>query len=177
MPRTLGRFWLAIAIVMSTIVWTAATPVANLPSTSRYLAGASGGDGGPNSGGVVAATESGWVHRELARGAFEFQRSIENGERTVVGLNAGLDDAGEPGFAAFDLPPGTLEEQLSRLDAVRRRRDAGAAARAIEEVAEACRGESNVMPAVLGAVEADVTLGELGRTFRDTLGRWDFPLW
>ncbi|GLZ36281.1 methylmalonyl-CoA mutase [Lentzea sp. NBRC 105346] len=125
-------------------------------------------------GGIVSATEQGWVHAELARTAFEDQRRIEDGTQLVVGVNTHLEgDDEQP--ALFEIPDDTLDRQLARLDMVRARR--GDTGHAIKEVAEACRTGQNVMPAVLRAVDADVTLGELGRTFRDELGRWEFPLW
>jgi methylmalonyl-CoA mutase N-terminal domain/subunit len=127
-------------------------------------------------GGIVAATESAWVHGELSRLAFEAQRAIEEGERLVVGINVQTEGDGQH-IQPFELPADTLERQKARLEAVRRRRDGGAATRALERVAVACRERENVMPAVIEAVDADVTLGELGTTFRDALGRWDFPLW
>ncbi|QFZ21196.1 methylmalonyl-CoA mutase family protein [Saccharothrix syringae] len=127
-------------------------------------------------GGVVAATESGWVHSELAGTAYADQLAIETGEALVVGVNTHLDgDDEQP--ALFELPDGSLERQTARLAAVRARRDRAAAAAALDAVARACRDGSNTMPAVLAAVDADVTLGELGRVFRDELGRWEFPLW
>lgn len=126
-------------------------------------------------GGIVAATEQGWVHSRLGAIAAQDQRALEDGSRRVVGLNADLDAADAP-IETFTLPEGTLEQQCARLAAVRARRDPQAAADALRDVESACR-EGNVMPSVLAAVDADVTLGELGRTFRDSLGRWVFPLW
>jgi methylmalonyl-CoA mutase N-terminal domain/subunit len=127
-------------------------------------------------GGIVAATERGWVHAELARTAFEDQQAIENGESLVVGLNTHV-EGDDPELTLFKLPTGALEHQLARLEMVRARRDSRAAAAALDAVARACRDGANTMPAVLDAVDADVTLGELGRVFRDELGGWEFPLW
>lgn len=127
-------------------------------------------------GGIVAATEQAWVHRELARIAFANQTAIEEGASLVVGINVQAEDEDVP-VEPFEIPAGTLEAQIARLHCVRRRRDEVAAAHALERVAAACKEQINVMPAVLEAVDADVTLGELGRTFRNALGRWHFPLW
>jgi methylmalonyl-CoA mutase, N-terminal domain len=127
-------------------------------------------------GGIVAATEQAWVHRELARIAFAHQRAIEEGASRVVGLNVQADDDDVP-VVPFEIPAGTLEAQIARLDCVRRRRDEAAVVRTLERVTAACTEGVNVMPAVIEAIDADATLGELGRTFRDALGRWQFPLW
>jgi methylmalonyl-CoA mutase N-terminal domain/subunit len=127
-------------------------------------------------GGVVAATEQGWVHRELARTALSDQRALDSGRRRVVGVNA-LTDGAEEEIEVFDLPEGTLERQRARLHEVRSRRDAAAAERALAALGEVCHSGANVMHAVLTAVDADATLGEIGHTFRESLGRWVFPLW
>ena len=133
-------------------------------------------------GGLVAATEEAWVHRELSKRAFADQQALEDGRRLVVGINAGLEE-GETGFVGdvdvrpFELPPGALEAQRARIDAVRAGRDDGAVATALKELAAACTDGVNVMPSVQRAVAADATLGEIGTVLRDALGRWHFPLW
>ncbi len=127
-------------------------------------------------GGIVAATENGWVHRELARHAFDYQRALEDGSRLVVGLNTQLDGPDEQP-APFPLPSDTTSVQRARIATVLGRRDGRRAERALARLADACRCGENVMEATLMAVEADVTLGEFGRAFRSALGTWDFPLW
>jgi len=77
----------------------------------------------------------------------------------------------------FLLPVGTLERQTAKLEQTRARRDAATAAARLKDVAAACEQGANVMPSVIAAIDADATLGEVGLVFRDTLGRWDFPLW
>ncbi len=127
-------------------------------------------------GGIVAATEQAWVHGELSRSAFRQQVAVETGEQRVVGVNVlaeGDDDSPE----SFALPGDTLAVQQARLTAVRRRRDDRRVCAARERLAAACREGANAMPLVLEAVDAEVTLGELGETFRSTLGTWRFPLW
>ncbi len=127
-------------------------------------------------GGIVAATENGWVHKELARIAFANQQAVDAGVDLVVGINTQT-EGDDPPIEMFEIPSDTVQRQIARLEQVRQRRDPDAAARALAEIAAACRAQANVMPYVLRAVEADVTLGELGETFRDTFGRWEFPLW
>ena len=93
-------------------------------------------------GGLVAATEAAWVHTELSTRAFADQQALEDGRRLVVGINAGLGagcgaadtglDTGVEGgdgldggveVRPFHLPPGALEFQQRRIEAVRARRD------------------------------------------------------
>jgi methylmalonyl-CoA mutase N-terminal domain/subunit len=127
-------------------------------------------------GGIVAATEQAWVHGELSRIACVTQQAIEEGDSLVVGVNVQM-EGDDPPMEPFQIPPDTLDRQIARLDAVRRRRNEAVVARALERVGSACRQGTNVMPPVLEAIDGDVTLGELGRTFRESFGRWEFPLW
>lgn len=129
-----------------------------------------------NLGGIVAATESGWVHRELARHAFDHQRALEDGTSLVVGVNTQLEGPDEQP-PPFPLPTGTADGQRARIAAVVERRDSGRVDQALAHLAEVCRSGENVMEAVLLAVDADVTLGEFGKVFRSELGTWEFPLW
>jgi methylmalonyl-CoA mutase N-terminal domain/subunit len=130
-------------------------------------------------GGLVAATEEAWVHRELSKRAFADQQALEDGRRRIVGINAGLDDEPLPDdmVEPFQLPPGALDAQRQRIDAVRARRDQGAVDDALAAVAAACGDGTNVMGPIAAAVAADATVGEIGTVLRDGLGRWHFPLW
>jgi methylmalonyl-CoA mutase N-terminal domain/subunit len=130
-------------------------------------------------GGLVAATEEAWVHTELSKRAFADQQKLEDGRRQVVGINAGLDDEAlaEETVPSFELPPGALEAQVRRIEAVRDRRSGPAVDRALAAVGAAATEGENVMAPIMAAVAADATLGEIGTVLRDSLGRWHFPLW
>lgn len=127
-------------------------------------------------GGLVAATEDGWVHQELARRAFDAQRAVEDGEQLVVGVNLHADEDATP-IEQFVLPPNALAEQSRRLREVRARRDDGEWAEAIDGLEQSARDGGNIMPAVLRAVDADATVGEIGSVLRRVFGKWEFPLW
>jgi methylmalonyl-CoA mutase N-terminal domain/subunit len=127
-------------------------------------------------GGVVAATERGWTHAELARHAFEDAQELERGSRLVVGLNLEVGDDDQQ-IELFELPEDTVAQQSERIREVRKRRDPVRADDALDRLSQVCLSGANVMPAVLEAVDADVTLGEFGDCFRDALGTWQFPLW
>jgi methylmalonyl-CoA mutase N-terminal domain/subunit len=127
-------------------------------------------------GGIVAATDSGWVHGELARTAFQTQQDIDGGRQRVVGLNVAADGP-EEDVEVFVLPPGTLERQRRRLEDARARRDDRETAAALEAVQDACGSGDNVMGPVLAAIDADATVGEVGQAFRTAFGTWEYPLW
>lgn len=124
-------------------------------------------------GGIVAATERGWVHAELARSAFEYQMGVKEGRIEVVGVNR---------FVGPDQPrrvfvqPPAAPRQSERLRAWREARDGDAVKGALDRLEGVLRAGGNAFPAVLEAVEAGATLGEVHRRFRETLGVWAMPL-
>jgi methylmalonyl-CoA mutase N-terminal domain/subunit len=125
-------------------------------------------------GGIVAATEHGWVHAELARSAYEQQMAVKDGRVQVVGVNCFVEGEG-PRRDVFVQPPAAAR-QAERLRAWRQARDADAVKRALARLDVALRGGETAFPYVLDAVEAGATLGEVHRRFREVLGVWAMPL-
>ena len=125
-------------------------------------------------GGVVAATESGWVHADLARSAYEHQMGVRDGRVKVVGVNCFVEPEAPP-REIFAQPP-AAERQSEWLRAWRLSRDGDAVKRALDRLEEGLRAGDNAFPAVLAAVEAGATLGEVHRRFREALGTWTMPL-
>jgi len=134
-------------------------------------------------GGTVAAIQSGYQQREIQDAAYRTQQEMERGERVVVGVNrfAEEPDGGPassgPGPAAPSIPiqrldPGLETAQRERVKALRTQRDANAAAAALAGVEAAARGGANVMPAILHAVEARATLGEIADRMRAAFGAY-----
>ena len=125
-------------------------------------------------GGIVAATERGWVHAELARSAYEHQMGVKEGRIKVVGVNCFAEPEGPPGDV-FVQPPAAVR-QAERLRAWREARDANLLKRALDRLDGALRSGENAFPLVLEAVEAGATLGEVHRHLREALGVWVMPL-
>ena len=101
---------------------------------------------------------------------------MESGEQHVVGVTTARDDESPfevDGFMgtddAFDVATERLHEVL------RTRHEAGAAA-ALRDLEQACRGDTNIMPAMMDALAAEVTLGEIGDVYRDVFGDWNTPI-
>ncbi|MCL4500910.1 MAG: methylmalonyl-CoA mutase family protein [Deltaproteobacteria bacterium] len=125
-------------------------------------------------GGIVAAVASGWVHREIADSAIAYQRAIETKEMLVVGVNC-FKATDEQSVEIF-CSPETAPIQRSKLQELRGRRDDAAVQLALEDVRLACRRLENLMPAVIRAVKASATEGEITDIFRQEWGVWDPPL-
>jgi methylmalonyl-CoA mutase, N-terminal domain len=122
-------------------------------------------------GGAIAAVESGYYADKLAGGAYQQQRDLDSGKRSVIGINrwAEPEPAAHPRFAQKDDPE---RRQVQRLRAARENRDAERCQRALEDVRDACRGTGNVMPAMLVAADAGCTLGEVANVWRAVFGEY-----
>jgi methylmalonyl-CoA mutase N-terminal domain/subunit len=120
-------------------------------------------------GGALRALESGWPQAEIRESAYRFQRQVEERETLVVGVNV-LETDEPVEVEPFAVEPGTEKEQVGRLEAFRSRRDGEKAAKALAEVERAAKGDLNLMPPILAAVESAATLGEISDRLRSVFG-------
>jgi len=121
-------------------------------------------------GGAARAIE--YMQEEIHRAAYAFQLDVESGRRKVVGVNAHVDEESRPRIGQPDYS--ALEDgQRARLEAVRARRDQARAQAALEHVRTAAGTTENLMPRIIDAVRADVTLGEISDTLRAAWGTYD----
>ncbi|MGH9401009.1 MAG: acyl-CoA mutase large subunit family protein [Terriglobia bacterium] len=122
-------------------------------------------------GGVISAIESGFIQREIQQAAYEYQQSVESGERVVVGVNCyTAEAAAPPPIARID--PESERAQVERLHSLRRRRNGNQVAETLASVEAAARGGVNLMPAVLDAVKVYATVGEIAGTLRGVFGEY-----
>ncbi len=121
-------------------------------------------------GGTLAAIEAGFQQREIADAAYRVQREIETGERIVVGVNRFRDPDGEAPPPIQRIDPEAERRQVERVRRVRAERDPGAWARALDRLEDCARGGENVLPAILEAVRAYATVGEISDRLRRTWG-------
>ncbi len=127
-------------------------------------------------GGFIAALDSGWLHRKAAENQLAHERALGDGSRTTVGVNQFTEDCSPFEVGGFPPIEGVWEQSIQRLHNLRTSRDERAAAQALRALEQTCRGDTNVMPAMLDAVAADVTLGEIGDIFRESFGDWQVPI-
>jgi len=122
-------------------------------------------------GGAVAAIEAGFPQREIADAAYRIQRAIETGDQVVVGVNRFRDDE-EMRIPIQRIPDQIRTRQVERTRTVRASRDAAAWARAMDGVEGAARGDANLVAAILEAVEAYATVGEITSRLASVFGRY-----
>jgi methylmalonyl-CoA mutase N-terminal domain/subunit len=123
-------------------------------------------------GGAVAALESGRIAQDLADAAYDHQRSIETGERLLVGVNFVKDDAAPQVLETFRVPPELQEEQCRRLAEVKAARAEEPLARGLALVTEAARAGTNTVPALIEAARAHATIGEMVAALGEVYGRY-----
>jgi len=122
-------------------------------------------------GGMVRAIESGYVQCEIQQSAYEYQKSIEAGERVVVGVNQYVDEtATSPSLLRID--PEIERTQVERLAKLRARRDAARVEMTLCAVEETAHTDRNLLPPILDAVKAYATVGEISDALRRVFGEY-----
>jgi len=121
-------------------------------------------------GGMVRAIEAGYPQREIERAAYRFQRSIDTGDRPIVGVNCHRGEGVE--VPLFRLDETAVRRQSWRLAQLRERRDNDSVGRALAEVERAARGSDNLLPPILDAVRAYATIGEICGVLAGVFGEY-----
>jgi methylmalonyl-CoA mutase N-terminal domain/subunit len=125
-------------------------------------------------GGMVAAIEAGFPQREIAESAYTFQKAVEQRKQIIVGVNdrtgAGSEEAA-PAILYIDESAG--EQQLQKLERLKRTRNASAVEQALDGIRQAAQSGKNTMPPILDAVRAYATIGEMCDALRHVWGEYE----
>ena len=128
------------------------------------------GDGSVRDG-VLHGIDEGYFHREIQQASYEYQERVDSGDETVVGVNAyEIDPETEPDLLRVDET--TRERQLDRLESVKAERDDDAVEAALDDLRAAIDADENVMPAIVTAVKAYATMGEIMAVFEAEHGTY-----
>ncbi|MGH9574387.1 MAG: acyl-CoA mutase large subunit family protein [Candidatus Acidiferrales bacterium] len=122
-------------------------------------------------GGMLRAIESGYVQQEIQRSAYEYQQAVERGEQVVVGVNRFQAEHETP-IPTLRIDPEIERSQVARTQALRAKRDNVRTDAALGEVERRARATENLMPAILEAVEAFATVGEISDALRRAFGEY-----
>ena len=123
-------------------------------------------------GGAVAAIEQGYQKREIEKSAYDVVLGVEDGSRTVVGVNRFQREADEV-YEPLKVDPTIEAQQAARLDELRAGRDAAAVSRSLEELRAAAAdpvGAVNLLYPMRDALRARATVGEVCNVLRDVWG-------
>ena len=116
-------------------------------------------------GGAVRSIEKGFQQREIHEAAFRWQKRVESGDATVVGVNR-YTESEETTTPLFRVDESLQTERTERIRALKQRRDNATVQSALSDVETAARGDSNLLPPILAAVESLATLGEISDRLR-----------
>jgi methylmalonyl-CoA mutase N-terminal domain/subunit len=126
-------------------------------------------------GGMIAAIEAGFPQTEIASASYRYQREIESGARTIVGVNrfqsAVFQSDAEP-IELLHVDEAGGRRQTAKLAALRARRDNGNVQKTLDALRRAAEGTQNTMPLLLDAVRAYATLGEICDALRGVFGTY-----
>lgn len=123
------------------------------------------------SGGVIAAIEAGLIQRDLGRQAYEWEVAIERGEVQKVGVNCYVVEEEEPP-EIYTHSEEAAERQRSRLAQVKASRDQAEVDRCLAALKLAAEGSDNIMPALIDAVRAYATIGEISGVLKALYGEF-----
>jgi methylmalonyl-CoA mutase N-terminal domain/subunit len=123
-------------------------------------------------GGVIPAIKENFFQREIAEASFRYQAEVEAKQRVIVGVNR-YELEGEEEIELLRIDPALEQQQIERVQGVRDRRDAAAAEASLARLKEgAARENENLMPLLIEASRAYVTMGEMCDALRETWGTW-----
>lgn len=127
-------------------------------------------------GGLVAAVESGWLHREISNYNNAYQKKIESGEMPIVGLNyMRAEEDRSHDIEVFEYPE-TYTRQKAKMERLKKERNHHKVKACLDILREKCHTDENLYPYTLDAVKNLCTLGEIEEIFREEFGLWTFPL-
>lgn len=129
-------------------------------------------------GGMIHAIEQGYVQQQIANSSYEFQKRVETGKRTIIGVNKHVEE--ESGDLTpdlfFQVDPDAATRQIARLQKTRAERNSGAVNAALDELHRVASNSDNTMFAISQAVRAHVTIGEICDVLRDVFGEYTPPV-
>jgi len=127
-------------------------------------------------GGMLPAIDKGFFQREISDAAYRYQREIDQGARTIVGVNNYVEN--KPiSIPILEMDPNGYERQAKRLQTLRKQRDNGRVGQALDRLRIACDGTENTMPFILDCVRSYATLSEIVNVMRGSFGKYEEPTW
>jgi len=125
-------------------------------------------------GGAVEAIEKGYIQREIVESAYKYQREVETKQRIIVGVNEFITEEKVP-IEILKIDPKIEETLIERLRIIKQQRDSAKVKEVLEELRKAAEKDENLMPAILKAVKAYATIGEICNVLREVYGEYKPP--
>lgn len=125
-------------------------------------------------GGAVQAIKQGYIQREIARTAYDYQKAVDSGERVVVGVNKFTAEE-KPPLHLFVFDEDVERRQTERLQKLRQRRNNEPVQLALAKVRQVASSQENLMPTLIEAVRTYATVGEITGVLREVFGEYREP--
>jgi methylmalonyl-CoA mutase N-terminal domain/subunit len=122
-------------------------------------------------GGAVKAIEQDYIQQEIAASAYQYQNDIESGEKVLVGVNR-FTQQEEAAINVFRIDDSIRKMQIEKITLLKNNRDNEAVLASLTQLQNAAKGQQNLMPFILTAVEQYATLGEIADTLRQIFGEY-----
>ena len=126
-------------------------------------------------GGMVEAVEKGFPQREIQESAYQYQKALERGDQTIVGVNKYAMEDQPQEVPILIIDESVRSHQIERLEQTKARRDSGAVLKALDGLRKVAERGKNTMPMTMEAVRAYATLGEICSALRDVYGVYEEP--
>jgi methylmalonyl-CoA mutase N-terminal domain/subunit len=123
-------------------------------------------------GGMIEAIEAGYPQREIADASYRYQRSLESGDRVVVGVNAFEKPEEQPEIELLKIGLEIERAQARAVQDLRASRDGSAVEASLAALRGACASDANVMPYLIDCVKALATEGEIVDAMVEVYGRY-----
>jgi methylmalonyl-CoA mutase, N-terminal domain len=122
-------------------------------------------------GGVVPAIKENFFQREIADASFRYQSEVEAKQRIIVGVNR-YQQREDTELEILRIDPALETKQIERVTALRARRDSAKVEETLAALKRGAEGDENLMPLIIDASRAYVTMGEMCDTLREVWGVW-----
>ncbi|MBT5440822.1 MAG: methylmalonyl-CoA mutase, partial [Candidatus Marinimicrobia bacterium] len=124
-------------------------------------------------GGSITAIETGWIQSEITKSAYEYQKSVENKKIKIVGVNKLTDEnENETNQNTQQINESLIKNQIDRVKHIKVERDNSSVKLKLDRLLKVAKSDDNVMPAIVEAVRAECTLGEIADVFRTCFGEF-----
>ena len=125
-------------------------------------------------GGALKAIEKGYIQKEIMSSAYNHQRAVDSGEQVIVGANK-FKVKEEQAPKTLEIGIEAEKSQIERLKRLKQERDNQKVSEVLDRVRNVARSDENVMPALIEAVKAYATVGEISDALRDVFGKYQEP--
>ena len=125
-------------------------------------------------GGALKAIEKGYIQKEIAQSAYNYQRAVDSGEQAIVGVNQFATNE-EPATQLLEISEEVERRQVTRLKKLKQERDNQRVSQVLNKVRDVARSDENIMPVLIEAVKAYATIGEISDALRDVFGEYREP--